>query len=186
MTVFATMPDKARNDSGVLDLAELSTHEGFMHRVFRKAPTEDPQHTAASPTVTSLDDYDKTSALIDEACQAIGSLSARCEILDIELDRERLACAEHEASIDALKSMVLELRAKNAVAEAEIKAVTLRCEAAEARNGELAQHQRVVTLRASKAETLSNRLQQQVEAAFGQGSPIRSVMESVGLQQAAE
>ena len=157
-----------------------------MHRVFRKSPSDEAHLAAAVSPVASRDDFDQTSALIDEACQAIGSLSSRCEILEVELDRERLACAEHEANIEALKSMVLDLRAKNAVAEADIKAVTLRCEVAEARNGDLEQQQRLVTLRASKAETLSSRLQQQVEAAFGQGSPIRSVMESVGLQQAAE
>ncbi len=186
MTVIATLQAKARNESAVLDLAELSTVEGFMHRVFRNSSADDAKLIADLQPVAAPEDLDKTSALIDEACRAIGSLSSRCEILEVELDRERLACAEHEASIEALKSMVLELRAKNAVAEGEIKTVTLRCEAAEARNGELAQHQKVVALRASRAETLSSRLQQQVEAAFGQGSPIRSVMESVGLQQAAE
>ena len=186
MNVMAALPATAKNDPSVLDLAELSTVEGFMQRVFRKGPSDEKNPADLPSTSSCLEEFDRTSALIDEASQAIGALSSRCEILELELEQERSACAEQQFNIDMLKSMVLDLKARNAIAEGDVKAMTQRCEAAEARTAELEQYQTMATLRVSKAETMSLRLQKQVEAAFGQGSPIRSVMDSAGLQQAAE
>lgn len=174
---------RSNNQTDVLDLAEYSNVEGFMHKIFYKDKSSDPR---LASTFATLLEIDETTNLIESASQAISALSSRCEILEAELMQEKSDRSEQESHIEGLRKMVLEFRAKHSAMEADTKALTHRCQAAEARVAELEQAQKVATLRATKAENLSNKLQQQVEAAFGRGSPIRSVMESVKLQQAAE
>jgi predicted nucleic acid-binding Zn-ribbon protein len=167
----------------VMDLAEYASVENFMQKVFRQDKLDNVLPAAALPTSSEIDAFERTAVLIEKASKSIEALSSRCEILETEIEQERSASDEHLSHIEALQKMLL---ARNVAYENDVKSMTIRCEAAETRVLELERAQKVVTSRASKAESISRKLQQQVESAFGQGSPIWSVMDGVHLQQAAE
>ena len=179
---------RAKTHLDMLDLAEYTSVEGFMNKIFFKdKPTESSSAVAFSTTASGeVDSLDRTSNLIEAASQAIEALSTRCEILGTELEQERAHSFEQATHMEVLKEMVLKFEAKIAASENSINVLTLRCHAAEERVVDLETDRKVVTLRATRAEGISSKLQQQVEAAFGHGSSIRSVMDSVKCQQAAE
>ncbi|MGI3903953.1 MAG: hypothetical protein ACRYGP_31805 [Janthinobacterium lividum] len=186
MNAITTVQDRAEEQDLAQTLAESSTVEGFMNRIFRKDQSDEPGLAKQPPFSSEINDFEKTSHLIESASNAIETLASRCEILQVELTQERGLSAEQAAQIDLLKTMVLDLKGQTASYESRQKSLDLRCQAADSRVAELEQHQKVVALRASQAESVSTRLQQQVEAAFGQGSPIRSVMDAVQFPKAAE
>ena len=186
MTTTGTVSVQAKNNSDVLDLAEYSTVESFMRKVFRHDTNGEAQAAAGVPSSSDVDEFERTSGLIESASKAIEALSTRCEILELELNQEREVCSEQVESIEALKRMVLDIKAEADSFESALQSMTTRCQASETRVAELEQNEKVVTLRAKKAESISSKLQRQVEEAFGQGSPIHSVMGSANLKQAAE
>ncbi len=186
MNAITTVQDQAEKQSLAQSLAESSTVEGFMNRIFRKEQSDEQGVIKQPPLSVEISDFDTTSHLIESASNAIETLASRCEILQVELAQERCLTAEQVAQIDLLKTMVIDLKERNASYELLQKSLDIRCQAADTRVYELEQHQKVVALRAAQAESVSTRLQQQVEAAFGQGSPIRSVMDAVKFPKAAE
>lgn len=185
MSVIDVSAVQVKTDSDVLSLAEYSSVEGFLQKIFHKDKAGDAHHATVAPTVPEVDEFDRTSTLIEKASQAIEALSSRCEALELGIEQEKARNLEQLSQIEALKKMLLELESANTTFKNNVKTMTVRCQAAESRVVELEQAQKGFTLRVSKAESISNKLQQQVEAAFGHGSPIRSVMDSVKLQDAA-
>ena len=178
----------AKTHLDVLDLTEYASVEGFMKKIFFKDKATESSSAIAFSNITSVevDHLDRTSNLIESASQAIEALSTRCEILSTELEQERAHSFEQATHIEALKEMILKFEAKTSASENSINALTLRCHAAEECVVDLETDRKVITLRATRAESISSKLQQKVEAAFGHGSPIRSVIDSVKCQQAAE
>ncbi len=179
MSVIEAPSAQTKSRLAVLDLAEYSSAEEFMAKVFHKEKHSSLNQMNEVPTSFKVDDCDKTSGLIEAASKTIEILSARCDNLENELEYEKTNCSDQEAQIEVLKKILVEFKAKQSVFESDVKSWTLRCHTAEARVADLERVQKDTTLRASKAESISSKLQQQVEAAFGQGSPIRTVMESV-------
>lgn len=174
-----------RKGTDVLDLAEYGSVETFMKKVFSKETPPEISSATASASL-QIDAHDRTASLIERASKSIEFLAARCAILEQELEQGKADLEEQTSNIEALKDMLIELRARNAAADNELKAVTTRCQAAESRVVDLERAQKLATLRVSNAENVSNKLHQQVEAAFGQGSTTWSLMDSVDLRQAAE
>jgi hypothetical protein len=165
-------------DSNHLDLAQYATVESFMHKVFRRETRPDeavPAPASISPADTILDN---TGMLLDSASKAIEFLSSRCGNLTGELAQTRATCAEQIESIEHWRRLALELQEKTTYLENENMTVTARYHTAEARLIKLEQAHKDVALRADHAELVSDKLQKQVEAAFGHGSHIRTVMEA--------
>ena len=176
----------ARKDPQVLDLVAYGSVSNFLDKVFPKDKQTDSLSLSDTSSLTDDDTYNETAALIEKASRTIEGLSIRCEILEAELDQERVNFEEQYSQLETLQGMVRDLKAKNDATEANLTTLTSRCQDSQNRVIELENDQKLVLLRASKAEGVSNKLQQQVEAAFGQGSPIWSVMNGVKLKQAAE
>lgn len=186
MSVIDVSAVQVKADADVLNLAEYSSVESFLQKIFQKDKAGNTHQAAAMPGSLEFDEFHRTSHLIEAASQAIESLSSRCETLELEIEQEKANSREQLSQIETLKKMLLEFESMNTNHKNSMKAMTSRCQTAENRIAELEQAQRDSTLRASKAESISNKLQQQVEAAFGHGSPIRSVMEGVKHQNAAQ
>ena len=186
MSVTVEPSAQAKKVSDAVNLADFSSVESFMQKVFQRDKSDRMHLVDDVHDQIDTWGFDKTSNLIEEASHAIEALSERCEILKLELEQEKVSSLDLAEQVSVLKSVIREFQAKNSSCESEVKAVTLRCQTAEARIVVLEQNVKSVTLRASRAEGLSSRLQHQVEAAFGQGSPVRSIMDAPKLPQAAE
>ena len=186
MSVIDVSSVQVKADADVLNLAEYSSVESFLQKIFQKDKSGDTHHAAVMPGSLEFDEFHRTSDLIEAASQAIEALSRRCETLELGIEQEKANSREQLSQIETLKKMLLEFESMNTNHKNSMKAMTSRCQAAESRIAELEQAQKNSTLRASKAESISNKLQQQVEAAFGHGSPIRSVMDGVKIQNATQ
>ena len=186
MAKTATIDHRTATELRAFGHEDHASVEEFMQKIFRKdGPVSFPEPGLPD---AGLEDakLDLTAELIERASETIQFLASRCEILETEL-RQSLAQAGEQADfIGSLKDVVSELKRKSDALEIDLKATAVRCETAEARVVSLEEYQKAMTLRAKRAEGLSGKLQQQVEAAFGAGSPIGTVMQAVSMQQAAE
>ena len=189
MAKTGTIDQRAATELRAFGHEDHASVEEFMQKIFRK----DPALTAPSSLAHAAPDagfedakLDVTAGLIERASETIQFLASRCEILETELRQSLVQAAEQADFIASLKEVVSELKRTSDTLEVDLKATSVRCETAEARVVSLEEYQKAVTLRAKRAEGLSGKLQQQVEAAFGAGSPIGTVMNAVSIQQAAE
>ena len=190
MAKTGTIDQRAATELRAFGHEDHASVEEFMQKIFRKdpAPTAPSSLADAGLPDAGFEDakLDVTAGLIERASETIQFLASRCEILETELRQSLAQAAEQADFIASLKDVVSELKRTSDTLEVDLKATTVRCEAAEARVVSLEEYQKAVTLRAKRAEGLSGKLQQQVEAAFGAGSPIGTVMNAVSIQQAAE
>ncbi len=186
MSNSAMVDIKSSNDVSLVDIDGPTSVQDFMDKVFRKdAGLGAPKPIQATDDLAESE-LNATSALIERASQTIDVLASRCSLLESDLRQSHSAMAEQNALIETLKTFSTEMKRKVDGLEGNLRSALARCEAAETRVLSLEDQERTVALRAQRAETISSKLQQQVELAFGVGSPIRSVMNSVSLQQAAE
>lgn len=175
------------SDMGGLDLAESTTIESFMLKVFPRPSREqsEPSPVGVRDPRTNGEDG-VVDTLLEQASRAIEVLAARCGMLESELENTRASNVEQAATIESWRKLASNLKNQATVGEQKLLAVTARCEAAEARVVSFEQASKQATERALIAEKRSMKLDDKVIAAFGKGSRVHSVLQATTFQEAAE
>jgi vacuolar-type H+-ATPase subunit I/STV1 len=186
-----TTQREARQDSGVLDLANLAEVGEFMNRVFSKPEAQDRFPVQSANLQRHLEEAvepecAEVDMLLSKAAKAIEFLSSRCQILEHELSDRAEQLVEHERASTQWMQFSTRLQAQAAADQNRLAELAARAEAAEARVMALESDASEANERSVAADARSTVLHGKVLAAFGRKSSIHSVLQAVSLQEAAE
>ena len=195
LSAKAETPDPEAFDRRPSCQAEDAIVQRFFMQ-FRTAAGGSPFPAEAGPDAAPADprrEFDAACELLDRASRAFETLAARCLRLERDLDEagERAhaqATAQGEA-VEQLKRLASTLRAQARASDQAAASSRARCEAAEARATAAESHAAALEAEAAQAAhqtALAGQLREKVVAAFGLGSRVHPVIETMAPGERTE